>query len=152
VAGDGNITETRAEVSAKGLADRVSVPGWVGPEQVVELTSRADVLVLPSREENLPMSVIEGMAAGLAVVTTPVGAVPEIMTDGENGLLVPPGDPVRLASALERVIRDSDLRQRLGSAAKAFHSKELAIVPYWPRLVAIWRSAIAESNVEPRRH
>ena len=141
IGGDGQIDDTRADVARRGLSDRISVPGWVGPDQVAQLLSTADIMVLPSRAENLPMSVIEGMAAGLAVVTTPVGAVPDIIADGKTGILVQPGDPVELAVALEKLIVDQQLRERLGSAAREFHTRELAIQPYWRKLIAIWRDA-----------
>jgi glycosyltransferase involved in cell wall biosynthesis len=143
VAGDGPVDETRADVAHRGLTGRVAVPGWVGPGETAALLSRATVMVLPSHAENLPMSVIEGLAAGLAVVTTPVGAVPEIIEHEVNGLLVPPGDPAALAEALERVIVDRELRERLATAGQTFHAEELSIASYWRKLNAIWRDAAA---------
>ncbi|HEY0031980.1 MAG TPA: glycosyltransferase family 4 protein, partial [Devosia sp.] len=92
IAGDGAVEEARQKAVELGLSERVVIPGWVGPHDVAQLIASADILVLPSFAENLPVSVIEGMAAGLAVVTTPVGAVEDIIVDGETGLLVPPGD------------------------------------------------------------
>lgn len=148
IGGDGPIEETRADVAQRGLIDRVSVPGWVGPDQVATLLSTADIIVLPSRIENLPMSVIEGMAAGLAVVATPVGAVPDIIIDGKTGILVEPGDATALAAALERVIVDPALRERLGGAAREFHARELAIKPYWRKLVTIWRDGLAAPKAD----
>lgn len=143
VAGDGEIDETRERVAALGLADKVSLPGWVGPADVEKLLAGADILVLPSHDENLPMSVIEAMANGLAVIATPVGATEEIVIDGETGLLVPPGDAPALAVALERLIGDAALREKLGAAALAMHRERLEITPYVARLVEIWRDTIA---------
>ena len=79
-----------------GLVSRVAVPGWVGSDGVERLIANSSILVLPSFVENLPMSVIEGMAAGLAVVATPVGAVEEIIEHEKTGLLIPPGDVRRV--------------------------------------------------------
>lgn len=149
IGGDGPVEETRADVARRGLSDRVSVPGWVGPDEVSTLLSISDIMVLPSRAENLPMSVIEGMAAGLAIVTTPVGAVPDIISEGETGFLVEPGDPAILAAALERIIVDPALRERLGLAARAFHSRELAIKPYWCKMAAIWCNALRKRGLIP---
>lgn len=143
IAGNGAVEQTRAEIGRAGLADRVTLPGWVGPAEVERLLGAADILVLPSFEENLPMSVIEGMAHGLAVVTTPVGAVSDIMVDGETGLLVPPGEPARLAEALRSLVEDGALRRRLGDAARAFHREHLEIGRYTERLVSVWRSVAA---------
>lgn len=141
IAGDGDIEGARERIAAADLGARVDLPGWVGPAEVERALANADVLVLPSFDENLPMSVIEGMAAGLAVVATPVGATEEIVHDGETGLLVQPGDVNSLAAALNRLVSDADLRMRLGRAARAFHGKHLEIAPYTARLVAIWREA-----------
>ena len=141
LAGDGPVDETRAEVRRLDLSDRVEVPGWVGPAEVDRLLQEADVLTLPSLSENLPMSVIEGMSAGLAVVTTPVGATPDIIEDGRTGLLSPPGDAAALAAALRRVVEDKPLRLRLGEAALAFHREALDIPAFTDRLLQVWRDA-----------
>jgi glycosyltransferase involved in cell wall biosynthesis len=73
----------------------------------------ADVLLLPSRGEGFPNSLIEAMAAGMAAVVTPVGAVPEIVAEG-GALVVPVGESAALAGAIERLVRDPGLRRRLG--------------------------------------
>jgi glycosyltransferase involved in cell wall biosynthesis len=85
---------------------------------VPELLAAADVFVLSSRSEGLPLSILEAMAAGLPVVATNVGGVPELVVEGETGFLVPPGDPQALAVALERLLGDSALRRRLGAAGR----------------------------------
>ena len=71
-----------------------------------------------SRREGLPRSIMEAMAAGAAVVATDVGAVADLVRDGETGLLVPVDDPAALASALERLVADADERRRLAAAAR----------------------------------
>lgn len=139
IAGDGDLTDAEARIAAAQLGAEVALPGWVGPESVVRALASADVLVLPSFDENLPMSVIEGMAAGLAVVATPVGATEEIVHHEETGLLVPPGDVDALARALQRLIADGALRERLGSAARAYHAHNLEIGSYVKRLAMIWQ-------------
>ena len=141
LAGDGAVEEVRAEVARLGLQDKVSVRGWAAPSEVEALLREGDVLVLPSHHENLPMSVVEGMAYGLAVVTTPVGAVPDIVVPGDTGLLCPPGDPAALADALARVIYDPALRSRLGSAAERFHREHLDAPAFVQLRKAIWREA-----------
>ena len=139
IAGDGEVDDTRAAVQRLGLADRVTLPGWVGAAEASALLRDADVLALPSFNENLPMSVVEAMAHGLAVVATPVGAVTEIVRDGETGLLVQPGDAAGLAAALVRLLADPAERAWLGAAAASFHARHLHIAPYFAQLVALWQ-------------
>ena len=141
IAGDGAVDETRAEVDRLGLAGLVSVPGWLDAVRASEELSKADILVLPSFYENMPMSVIEGMAHGLAVVTTPVGVVEDIIKTEVNGLLVPTGDVPALREALLRLVVDPDLRGRLGRAAREFHDSHLNMDLYADRLLKVWRSA-----------
>ncbi len=141
IAGDGDIAPFEAQIAAQGLGDRVAFPGWAGPEDVERLLASADILVLPSHNENLPLSVIEGMAHGLAVVTTPVGAVPDIIADGETGLLCPPGDAIQLAGALQRVVDDAVLRAKLGRSARAFHAENLNVDTYLSKLISVWENA-----------
>ncbi len=144
LAGDGEVEATRAEVARLDLATRVSVNGWLGASEVAKLLATSDILALPSFDENLPMSVIEAMAAGLAVVATPVGAVEDIVTHGETGLLVEPGNAGELADALRQLIVDAPLRARLGKAAEATHRARLDIAPYVEKLMAVWREVADE--------
>jgi glycosyltransferase involved in cell wall biosynthesis len=141
LAGNGAVRESSTEIAHLGLDRNVTVRGWADAQEVDGLLRSADVLVLPSHHENLPMSVIEGMAYGLAVVTTPVGAVPDIIIPGETGLLCPPGDPSALAETLRTVISDPTLRQSLGRAARSFHREHLDAPPFVRRLKAIWSQA-----------
>lgn len=141
IAGDGEVEAMRAKAAALALATRVSLPGWVGPDEVASLIASADILALPSFAENLPVSVIEGMAAGLAVVTTPVGAVEDIIVDEQSGLLVPPGDVDALTEALRRLIEDPALRARLGAAALAIHRERLDLAPFTEAICDVWKQA-----------
>ncbi|QHO72388.1 hypothetical protein ACH79_06870 [Bradyrhizobium sp. CCBAU 051011] len=142
LAGDGAVSDTRAAVERAGLGDRISVPGWVGPAQVEALLRAANILVLPSFSENLPMAVIEALAHGAAVVCTPVGALPELIEHERTGLIVEPGDVEGLAAALGRLIDDPELRQRLGENGRTLHRSRLAIEICAERLVAIWTESV----------
>jgi glycosyltransferase involved in cell wall biosynthesis len=93
--------------------------GFVPHEEVQRLLARAAVVVLPSHREGLPMVLLEAMAHGRAVVATPVGGIPSLVEDGVTGVLVPPGDAKALREAIERLLVNPELRQRLGEAARA---------------------------------
>lgn len=146
IAGDGEVEAARARSITLGIADRIAFPGWAGPDAVASLIASADILVLPSFAENLPMSVIEGMAAGLAVVATPVGAVEDIITHEQSGLLVPPGDVAALTEALTRLVEDRALRARLGAAAMAIHRERLELAPFASAICDVWRSVASEAQ------
>lgn len=119
IAGEGQL-RSRLESLAQslGIQSRVDFIGLQTPEALRSLRSRAALQVLPSRSENFPLVILEGLAAGMPQVTTRVGGIPEAVRDDIEALLVPPDDPVALASALDRLLRDDSLRRRMESAAR----------------------------------
>jgi glycosyltransferase involved in cell wall biosynthesis len=118
-AGDGDLGKVQRYAQSMGMAARVKLRGWLDRRASEDLLGRASAFVLPSYAEGLPMSLLEAMAAGCPVVATRVGGIPDLVTDGVDGLLVPPGDPDALAAALLRILRDRDFAERLGNAARA---------------------------------
>ncbi|TWS21640.1 glycosyltransferase family 4 protein [Tsukamurella asaccharolytica] len=138
LAGDGEVDEVRAAAAAAGVEESVSVRGWVDPAGRDALLATAQVFALPSYDEGLPMALLEAMASGLAPLTTPVGAIPEAITDGADGLLVPPGDVPALSAALARLVDDRDLRERIAAGARR-RARDFAIEPWHARLAALWR-------------
>jgi len=92
--------------------------GHVPRGRVPALLAQARLLVLPSRYENFPLSLLEAMSCAVPVVTTRVGGIPEMVAAGETGLLVAPGDPEALAAALRRLVGDPALARRLGDAGR----------------------------------
>jgi glycosyltransferase involved in cell wall biosynthesis len=96
--------------------------------------------VLPSLWENLPHAAVEALAVGTPVVATAVGGVPEVVHDGENGLLVPAGDAHALASALRRLLDDDELRDRLAAGAKP-SVEAIGREPVYTRLEQILEAA-----------
>lgn len=144
LAGDGDAAGFAQAAAAAGLAGRIAFPGWVGAEEAAALLARADIHVLPSHAENLPVAVLEAASHGLAIVTTPVGAVPDHFTDGANALLVPPGDVPALAAALGRLLADPAERDRLSEAARAIYLERFSILAYRDRLAEIYRDLLAE--------
>lgn len=99
-----------------GLADRVSFPGY--REDVPEVLAAADLMVISSTSESLPMVMLEAMAAGLPIVSTSAGGIPSVLRDGETAWLVPPGDAIALMRALEAALADPGERARRARAAR----------------------------------
>ncbi|MDB5361065.1 MAG: glycosyl transferase, group 1 [Rhodospirillales bacterium] len=106
------------QLAATAIAGRVSMPGWVDRPAIVDLLNGADILVLPSYAEGMAMSVLEGMAHGLCIVCTAVGALGEVIEADRSGLLVEPGSVQQLSDALARAVADEGLRGRLGTGAR----------------------------------
>jgi len=139
IAGDGDLETYSAQVKALGLEDRVRFTGWLDQAACRRELAQAQVLVQPSLFEGLPMSVLEAMANGLAIVATPVGSVPDAIADDETGLLVPAGDRAAMAEALARVIDGPELRRRLGEGARARFERQFDIAVYRERIIEIYR-------------
>jgi glycosyltransferase involved in cell wall biosynthesis len=117
--GDGETAEAwrAAGRHAAVRSGAVQLTGALGEERFAEL-GRADAFVLPTRADSFPLAILEAMGAGLPVVSSPLGAIPWMLEDGRAGVLVPPGDAVALATALESLAHDPALRERLAAAAR----------------------------------
>ena len=112
IGGRGEEEQLRALIVRLGLEEKVHYHGFVAGKDKEALLARADVFVLPSYAEGLPISILEAMSYGCAILSTPVGGIPEVVR--ENGILVQPGDVSALAEAL-MALRDDTLRRRMGA-------------------------------------
>ena len=124
------------------LADRTGVgPRWVAPgmlPDVKPVLEAADVYCLTSRWEGLPAALMEAMAAGLPVVATRVGGIPELVTDGVDGTLVPPGDPAAVAGALGDAVAHPERGLRAQETVRARFSEDAMIDAF----ESLWRRVI----------
>jgi glycosyltransferase involved in cell wall biosynthesis len=137
VAGDGP-ARARLEQAALDLGDRVRFLGPVPRAEVLGLLRAADVAILTSDWENFPHGVVEALAVGTPVIATRTGGVAEVVSDGENGLLVEPQDANSFAAAVQRYLTDDELRRRLRAAAAA------SVADYDPEVVYARLEAILE--------
>jgi glycosyltransferase involved in cell wall biosynthesis len=135
-----------AKCGELGIADIIDHLGAVSMADRIGFFKNADAFVLPTYAEAMPMSVIEAMAAGLAIVATEVGGIPEIIASGVNGLLVKAGDPEALAESIERLATDPALRIRLGSNAQRDASGNFDIEPYCERLRQLLMREVNETK------
>ncbi len=126
VAGDGpHMEELRARAASRGLDGSVHFVGEL--QNVGPLLRRACLFALSSLWEGLPYTILEAMAAGLAVVATDVGGCAELVADGETGRLVPPKDPDALAAALLWILRDESRCAAMGAAGEARAAREFSL-------------------------
>jgi glycosyltransferase involved in cell wall biosynthesis len=143
LAGDGDEAPALERLAAElGLAGRVRFLGPRPRDQVLELFRAADAALLSSSWENFPHAVVEALAVGTPVVATATGGVAEIVRDGQNGLLVQPGDAGALAAAIRRYFADEALRGRLRAAA-AQSVSEYAPERVYAQLEAVLEQAAA---------
>ncbi|MDZ8108187.1 MAG: glycosyltransferase family 4 protein [Nostoc sp. DedQUE12a] len=118
IAGDGEIEKAQQLAASLNLTERVTFLGWIDSEKRDEVLLKADVFILPSYNEGLPMAILEAMGWSLPVISTPVGGIPELVISNKNGLLVTPGNIQQLSEAMKLLIEDRALRLSLGSNAR----------------------------------
>jgi glycosyltransferase involved in cell wall biosynthesis len=152
IAGDGPERQHLEELHRRlGLAGRVTFLGFVDHEAVPALLRGADMLVMPSRYEELGTAMVEAMWSGVPVVATRTGGIPDLVQDGVSGRLVEPGDVDGLTRAVDDLLADPDLRRRLGERGRHrtadFRWDRLAL-----RVLDVYRSALATTRRSSPRH
>ena len=150
VFGDGPLRPAlERQIVDLGLSEAVELAGEVS--DVPDRLRRADVFALSSRSEGMPMSVLEAMAAGLPVVASEVGGVPEVVVDGETGFLTRSGRTDDLAEALGRLVADARLRERLGDAGRRRVEERFALPRWRSEHLALYRRLLASRRPGPGR-
>jgi glycosyltransferase involved in cell wall biosynthesis len=166
------IVRAAADLAARGVAltvifvgdgperaavERLAVDLGLGPDRlrflgfrtdVPDLLGASDVFLLPSRTEGLPLSMLEAMTHGMAIVATPVGGIPELCAHGKEALLVPVDDPAALAQALADLAPDAALRGRLGAAARARALADFSFSAMTEKYLALYREIAARSALD----
>jgi glycosyltransferase involved in cell wall biosynthesis len=138
IAGDGEGSKAREMTERLDLNQSITILDWVDEQQRDDLLSKANIFVLPSYNEGLPMALLEAMSWGLPVITTPVGGIPELISTAKNGLLVTPGKIEQLSAAMQSLIENETLRMSLGNAAKE-SVRPFEIDKYCDRLACIFK-------------
>ena len=127
-----------------GVSDQVGFVGRLDREAMADLYRRSDVMINPSRADNMPNSLLEAMASGVPVVTTDVGGIPYMVRHEATALLVKPGDYEAMAAAILRLVTDQELRASISSAATA-EVRRYTWDNVAPILAAVYRGAIERS-------
>ncbi|WP_051340484.1 glycosyltransferase family 4 protein [Azospirillum halopraeferens] len=136
--GDGELDEVRRRLQGKPWASRVRLLGWVSGAEKDAAMRAADVFLLPSYAEGLPMALLEAMAHGLPVVTTPVGGIPRAVENGRTGLLIRPGDVPALQGAILSLLRRPAEAAAMGEAARRVVVENYAMASVQARLTALY--------------
>ncbi len=146
IVGEGSQTDAlRDQASALGVADRVVLTGR--RDDVSALTADLTVAVLPSLREAQGISILEAMARRVPVVAPAVGGIPEVIINGVDGLLVPRADPVALAGAIGSLLKDADLRQRIGEAGFRTVVERFSIDAQVKRIESVYDEEFARAGV-----
>lgn len=136
----------RTLVSGLGLTDRVKFLGF--RSDLERVLSLADIMVHPSHMEGVPLAILSGLAAGMPVVATAVGGLPEVVRNGHSGILLPPGEPDTLAATVLELCRDRERGRKLGAAARRFIEDEYSLDAAARRVTALYQEMLA-SNGRP---
>lgn len=134
ICGDG---PERVDLEKRAAGLSFEFRGWIDDVQKRATLEKSDILVLPSRVEGMPNVLLEAMTAGLPVVSTTVGCIPDLVTDGEEGFLVPPGDVESLARALVALVNDAALRARMGMAGRERILRDHVMSSAWRRIALL---------------
>ena len=139
IAGGGQVARYVDEATALGIRQDCTFTGWVKRDRVERLLGEADALVMPSYDEGLPMVILEALSARGPVIATPVGSIPEVLTDTVDCLFVKVGDVGALHAAMTRIIDEGDLREYLAEEGRKLFERKFQMRSYIENLFALYR-------------
>ncbi|MDB5870403.1 MAG: glycosyltransferase family 1 protein [Polaromonas sp.] len=137
VAGGGDVAAYQAKARQLGLDGLVRFAGWCDQQQAASLMAQADLLVLPSYDEGLPLVILEALANGVAVVCSPVGEIPSVLSDGVTACFVQPGDAAGIAAGMQRVLQDPALRQTLERNGRALYEQRFSLARFFAAVARV---------------
>lgn len=137
-AGPGDIQKYQADTKARGIEQRCTFTGWLDQAETRKTLSSSDIIVLPSYHEGLPLVILEALGLGTPVIATPVGVIPEVLSDGENILFCPIGQPIELARTIDRLLSNPTLRQQLCDNGLRRYRERFSLEAFSDDLLEIW--------------
>lgn len=144
LAGDGPVQDYSQWVHEAKIDDQVSFAGWVQGDEKRKLLRESKILLLPSRHEGMPMSILEAMAFGEAVISTKVGGIPEAVEDNASGVLIEPDNEEKLHATIDRLFDDPALAERMGQRGREIVEQKFDLRKIHHELVAIYRQMLGE--------
>jgi hypothetical protein len=142
IVGEGVLEDRiRNYLQANGLNSKVEMTGWIPHDELPDYLHRMKLLTLPSFNEGLPNVILESMACGTPVIATPVGSIPDVLIDGENGFLIDDNSPAALAESIVRALQRPQLQQ-IAVNARTLVETEFR----YEKLIKTWESIICEEE------
>ena len=123
IGGDGEVEHVLKRIREYKLEEMVEYVGWVTGEKKIELLNNADVYVLPSYSEGLPISILEAMSYKLPIISTNIGGIPEVVFNAQNGYLITPGDQPALKRCIDKMLESSITRKKMGEKSYILSKK-----------------------------
>ncbi|MBO5486576.1 MAG: glycosyltransferase family 4 protein [Eubacterium sp.] len=145
MAGDGtleDVSRVKDMIEKSGLTDRVEFPGWVRGEEKDRLLTESDILLLPSYNEGMPMTILEAMAYGKAIVTTNVGGIPRLIENNVSGYLCEPGDVSGLAECILKLIRCPERILKFGEKAREKAVNSYSLEKHMEKLCTLYETVV----------
>lgn len=140
--GDGEREAAERLCREKGIDGNVTFLGWVRGAEKEKYLKMCSIYVLPTYHEGMPMSILEAMSYGMAVVSTYVGGIPHLITDGGNGLLCAAGDKVKISDALKRLMKNAEIRKRFGQRALEKIRNDFDVTEIVIKLLKLYESCL----------
>ena len=152
LAGDGELEKVMEKIQASNLQNQISIEGWCDKEKKLALLHAISVLILPSYNEGLPVAILEAMAAGKVIISTPVGGIPELVIPQQNGFLVPPGDVDSLANAIEQTMLpvNENIMRTISSSNVQRISETFDRQIIFNNLLSLYHQVLKENHLENR--
>jgi glycosyltransferase involved in cell wall biosynthesis len=147
LAGGGNIENYKTYVSENRLDNFVQFEGWVDQQSASKLLANADVLILPSYDEGLPLVILEAMANSVAVICTPVGEIANFLKDEVNAIFVAPGDMNALCTAISRFQNDSTFREKVEQVNLVYFDRFFSLEKFYQTMQSSYRVAFNSSQI-----
>lgn len=144
--GDGDLKEFEKLINENDLQNKVKLKGWISGDKKDEAYRNADIYILPSFEEGLPMSVLEAMSYKLPVISTPVGGTPEAVEDNVNGFLIETGDYQALAQKINLLAEDKGIREKMGQESLRIAKEKFDVNVIIKQLKEIYDELLTQNN------
>lgn len=144
--GDGDVAGVKRRAEQLGIADMIAHIGWMDKEEIEDCLRHAAIHILPSRREGLPMSILETMSRGIPNVATRIASIPEVIRDGETGILLEPGNIDEIADAIRKLMGQKDLRREIGESGYELVRKEFSMEGCVKRLEEIYEDILKQKQ------